>query len=120
MNTRRIIWIGILSVALLGSLLAWFQLRDHKKPVGDALTAIPESASLVFRITDLRQVQNQLNQGNLIWEAIQDLEWGQETQNAIAQVDSILQQLKSGKIFPRANRHGFPYTIFRTIPSVMS
>ncbi|MCE2772377.1 MAG: hypothetical protein LW750_02895 [Bacteroidetes bacterium] len=99
MNTRRIIWIGILSVALLGSLLAWFQLRDHKKPVGDALTAIPESASLVFRITDLRQAQNQLNQGNLIWEAIQDLEWGQETQNAIAQVDSILQQLKSGTDF---------------------
>lgn len=99
MNTRRIIWIGVLSVALLGSLLAWFQLRDHKKPVGDALTAIPESASLVFRINDLRQAQNQLNQGNLIWEAIQDLEWVIQSQNAIAQVDSILQQLKSGADF---------------------
>jgi hypothetical protein len=98
-NTRRIIWIGVLSVALLGALLAWFQLRDHKKPVGDALTAIPESASLVFRINDLKQAQNQLNQGNLIWEAIQDLEWGRQSQHAIAQVDSILQLLKSGSEF---------------------
>jgi hypothetical protein len=73
-----------------GGIFAYLKIRRFEAPVRDALEAIPNSAFCVISTDDVRGTWEKLNQGNLIWDAMQETDWASAVSSNTSLVDSLL------------------------------
>ncbi|HET6245754.1 MAG: DUF3352 domain-containing protein [Bacteroidetes bacterium] len=88
--TRKII-IAILTCLFLAILTySYFNFRQIKSPVTNALHAIPENAALIIKINNAQTLINKINDGNIIWAELINTEFFSERDKELLFIDSII------------------------------
>lgn len=91
MSKRSRILLIIAGVLLLGAgVYGYLKIRKLEAPVRDALEGIPNSAFCVISTNDLRGTWQKLNQGNLVWAALNETDWASSVTEKASLIDSLL------------------------------
>jgi hypothetical protein len=91
LSKRNRILLIIAAILLVGAgVFGYLKIRKLESPSRDALEAIPNSAFCVMSTKDVRGTWQKLNQGNLVWDAMNETEWASAVSNNTALVDSLL------------------------------
>ncbi|MEO5644940.1 MAG: DUF3352 domain-containing protein [Bacteroidia bacterium] len=91
MSKRNRILIIIAAILLTGAgVLGFLKIRTLKTPSRDALEAIPTSAFCVISTNDVHGTWEKLNQGNLVWDALNETDWASSVSHSSSAIDSLL------------------------------
>lgn len=91
LSKRSRILLIIAAVLLAGAgVYGYLKIRKLESPSRDALEAIPNSAFCVISTKDVRGTWEKLNQGNLVWDAMNETEWASSVSHNTSVIDSLL------------------------------
>lgn len=128
MSKRTRILLISISILLVGAgVYAFYRIHKLKAPVRDPLDAIPTSAFCVVGTHDVRGTWQKLNQGNLVWDALTQMEWAATCAHNATYIDSLLTTDKDVADFfdermcwfslHCTGNEGFDYLISSALPS---
>ena len=124
---KKIIIASITLVFLIALAYTYFQYRQIKTPVTDALDAIPGNAAIIFQSNDLPSLWEKINENNIIWEELITADYFEQLNKDISLLDSLIhkniqvsQILKNQPVFLSAHlsgSDGFHFLLSASIPS---
>jgi hypothetical protein len=128
LSKRSRILLIIAAVLLAGAgVYGYLKIRKLEAPVRDALEAIPNSAFCVISTNDLHGTWQKLNQGNLVWDALNETDWASSVTDKASLIDSLLasdeevasffEDRQCWFSFHFTGNDGFDYLLTSSLPS---
>ncbi len=123
----RIFLIIAAILIVVGGVFGYLKIRKLESPSRDPLDAVPTSAFCVISTNNVRGTWEKLNQGNLIWAALNETDWASQISSTTDLVDSLLANDPAvGSFFDDrqcwlslhfTGSDGFDYLISASLPS---